>query len=380
MKTRFNATKKTIITILFHFLVLSCEKDDSVTPEYLLDGTYEGNYFPTQAWRTCNPESVGINSKELEKVHNYIANDSINTNGLLIIKDRYIIYEEYFNEHHESSLHHSYSIAKSFSSAGIGLAIENRYIESVNDSIKEYFPQLQSDNIQIEKKEITIKHLLTMSAGFEWNENDYYYDNSTNDIFVMMNESNDFIDYVLSKPVINKPGEIAYYSSGESMLLSGIVENACGQNMYSFMDEYLFRKIGINNLRWDQDPSGHTIGGWGVNTTLRNFARFGLLYLNHGMWDGIQILPEGWVNESVNPINSGINNYGYQWWIGKGMRSFTDYNIPNDTFLGVGIYRQYLIIIPSENIIIVRTGYDIPNETANWKLAELITLIIDAKI
>jgi CubicO group peptidase (beta-lactamase class C family) len=89
---------------------------------------------------------------------------------------------------------------------------------------------------------------------------------------------------------------------------------------------------------------------------------------------------EGWVDDSVNPEVSELSNYGYQWWIGSGISSFNENNIPNDCFLGIGIYRQYLIVVPSKNLVIVRTGNDIPSETEDWSTAELISLILEAEI
>lgn len=229
------------------------------------------------------------------------------------------------------------------------------------------------------KKDVTIQHLLTMSAGFEWNESDYYSDNAVNDVFGMIS-SNNYIDYVLTKPITAAPGSRVYYSSGESMLLSGVVQAANGTSMYNYAHEHLLQPIGINsNFQWETDNAGNTVGGWGINTTLRNYARFGFLYLNKGNWDGQQIISEQWIDDSWDPEVSGIGNYGYQWWIAKGSASFKDDNLPEDTYLGVGIYLQYLIIIPSEKLVIVRTGRDVPSETPDWSTGEFISMVVNAK-
>ncbi|MFC2104714.1 serine hydrolase domain-containing protein [Bacteroidota bacterium] len=363
--------------IFFSLLLFSCN-DDNHSPTYLSDGEFPEKYFPTVEWRECSPEQVGMSSTALKKAYDYVAKSSLNTHGILIVKDGYIVCEAYFNGYSRNSYHTSYSIAKSFSSAAIGIAIDKEHINSVNDKIAGYFVQLQAENVQSEKKEVTIKHLLTMKAGFEWDEEDYYSSNSQSDIFIMVAQASDYIDYVLSKPIIRTPGTSAYYSSGESMLLSGIIKEATSTSLYSFAKHNLFDPIGIKDLNWDTDPSGNTIGGWGINTTLRNYARFGYLYLNKGQWDGNQIISESWVDDSVDTLQSNLTTYGYQWWIGSGFSSFDEYDIPEDTFLGIGIYLQYLIIIPSKNLVIVRTGRDIPTDNLEWSTAEFISLILDA--
>ncbi len=370
---------KRFISLIIVLLSVSCNKDIDTSPGFISKGEYLGSYFPTNGWRSCKPENVGLNTEKLKLAYNYVANEGFITNGFLVIKDGYIVLEAYFNGHSSTSLHTSYSVAKSFTSAAIGIAIDKLVINSVDDKIANYFPQLQGPEIQAEKKEVTIRHLLTMKAGFEWDEDDYY-SGATNDLITMVSNSTNYTDYVLSKPIVRTPGLSAYYSSGESMLLSGVLQQASGSTLYNFAHEHLFAPLGIEDLRWDTDPSGQTIGGWGINTSLRSYAKFGFLYLNKGKWDNQQIVQESWVDDSVNSDVSELSNYGYQWWIGSGISSFNENNIPNDCFLGIGIYRQYLIVIPSKNLVIVRTGNDIPSETEEWSTAELISLILDAEI
>ena len=370
---------KNLTTAILILLATSCSKDSNPLPSYIAEGENLGAYFPTNGWRSSKPENVGLSSEKLKHVYDYVADNKFNTNGLLIVKDGYIVFESYFNGHSSTSLHASYSIAKSFTSAAIGIAIDKSIINSVDDKIADYFTQLQTVETQAEKKEVTIKHLLTMKAGFEWNEDDYY-SGASNDIFNMVDQSANYVDYVLNKPIIRTPGLSAYYSSGESMLLSGIIQQSSGSTLHDFANEHLFTPLGIDDVTWNRDPAGQTIGGWGINTSLRTYARFGYLYLNKGKWEDNQIVSESWVDDSVNPLVSDISNYGYQWWIGNGISSFNDNNVPGDCFLGIGIYRQYLIVIPSKNLVIVRTGNDVPPETEDWSTGELISLVLDAEI
>ena len=370
--------KSYIILIAFQLLFASCNRADNES-EIIITGSYTGDYFPTNGWRTCSPDKVGMNSAKLEKVYDYLEDPTLNTDGFLVIRKGHIVAEAYYGSFGQNDRHVSYSVAKSFVSSLVGIAIANGFIDSVTDKIVDYYPQLQVNNVQEEKKQITIEHLLTMTAGFEWNEEDYYSSTTQNDVFIMA-EQHDYIEYVLNKTVIKTPGSSFYYSSGESVLLSGVIENATGQTTYKFAKEYLLSPLGISNFSWSSDPAGHTIGGWGINATLREYAKFGYLYLHDGNWDGNQIIPEVWVEKSLTPFEPVVSYYGYQWWIGKGFESFNAAGIPDDTFMGVGIYRQYLIVIPSQDLVIVRMGNDVPSESSFWNTATFISLILDAII
>lgn len=367
------------IFLIFAFLSIDCNKNtDNTIPFYLGVGTYDGNYFPTTDWRECTPEEVGMSSSKLGDVYAYANQNGLNTDGYIVIKDGYIVSEAYFGDFKQNDFHTSYSVAKSFTSALIGIAIDQGYLQSVDEKIFNHFPLLQQQDTQAEKQDVTVKHLLTMTAGFEWNETDYY-GGGTNDIYLMYSTGvNDFVEYVLNKPIIRTPGSETVYSSGESVLLGGLIHNTTGQSMFNYGETNLFTPLGIQNITWESDPNNQTIGGWGINTTLRNFAKFGYLYLNNGNWDGNQIVPLSWVEDSVDPQVSGIDNYGYQWWIGGAFSSFQDRNLPSDIYLGIGIYQQYIIIIPSENIVIVRMGNDIPSQTPQWEVAEFVKLVLDA--
>ena len=156
------------------------------------------------------------------------------------------------------------------------------YIRNEQDKIATYIEFLQHDTIVQEKKEITVENLLTMSSGLEWCESAE--GNLTqNDIYTMVMGSQNFVEYVLSKPMANTPGTTWNYSSGETIILSEVIEEATEGSTFSFATTNLFSQIGMTDVTWDSDPTGNTIGGWGINTTLHNFAKFGYLYLKFMM-------------------------------------------------------------------------------------------------
>lgn len=376
--------KKLLILLsvfILYFLLASCEDDNNDNKlQFLGTGTYEGDYWPTDGWRSCLPENVGIDSDKLMKVYHYAANTNINTEGIVIVKDGYIIGEAYFNGFSSNQRHASYSVAKSVMSSLIGIAIDKGYVNSVDDKIYEYYEQWQTLGTSEDKKKISIKHLLTMTAGLEWSEGDYYDENSQDDIFRMYQESNDFIEYVLNKPVINEPGKEWYYSSGESMLLSGIIEKVAQESTLAFGMEHLFEPLGMAGISWESDPAGHTIGGWGINATVREYAKFGYLYLQNGRWDGEQIVSQSWIEESLQPASPEINYYGYQWWLIDAYTSYLEAGVPENSYMAVGIYLQRIIIIPEYNLVLVRVGNDVPSDNLEWSTAEFIKLVIDAVI
>ena len=156
---------------------------------------------------------------------------------------------------------------------------------------------------------MTIKHLLTMTSGLRWNEEDYYRDRSQNDVYIMIGSSRDYIQYVLNRPIIHEPGEHWYYSSGDTQLLSGIIEKSTQMKAYDFAFENLFKPMGLSDIIWLADPSGHTITAWGIQGTVREFAKFGYLYLKKGRWENQQLVPEHWVEESLQPDGQKIAFY-----------------------------------------------------------------------
>jgi CubicO group peptidase (beta-lactamase class C family) len=393
--------KNLFISLFLFFSLISfcCGQNEHQNHHFLGKGLYEGEYWPTQQWKSCRPEDVGMQSSKLIDVYFYLANPAINTEGIVIIKNGHIVGEAYFGNFTINSRHESFSIAKSFLSALVGIALEKGLIKDVEEKIYLYYPQLsrkktfwrrskggieeiypQSGIYPVQvlpgaKKRITIKHLLTMTSGFEWNERDYYEDTSQNDVFKMAAEY-DFIQYVLNKPIVYEPGTEWCYSSGDSMLLSGIIEKSANTGAYDFGMEHLFMPIGISGIEWHNDPAGHTIGGWGIQATVREFAKFGYLYLKKGKWEDQQIVPDSWIKESLQPVSPEVNYYGYQWWLLPALSGYAESVIPPKTFLAWGIFTQQIFVIPEEDLVIVRVADDPGSE--EWDEVEFLELVLDS--
>ncbi|MFC1853640.1 serine hydrolase domain-containing protein [candidate division CSSED10-310 bacterium] len=372
-----------ILIFLLAGFLLSCpaDDDDSTTQtddqQFLGQGPYDGEYWPTDQWRSCSPEEVGFNSERLLLVYDYLANPAINTQGVVIIKDGYIVAEAYFGYFNQNRRHHSYSMAKSFLSALIGIALDKGYLSGVESLVYPYFPEWQQPDTEPEKQRMTIRNLLTMTSGLQWDESNYYDDTVPNDAY-LMGEEDDYIQYVLNKPSLSEPGDAWCYSSGDSMLLSGIIQEVSQSNAYQFGLQYLLEPIGLSSIIWHSDPAGHTIGGWGIEATVRQYAKFGYLYLNNGQWDNEQIVSAQWVAESIKPAAQRWKFYGYQWWLLPVFNGYKNTNIPPSTFLAWGIYTQQMFIIQEKNLLVVRVAND-PG-SSEWDELEFLTMILDALI
>jgi CubicO group peptidase (beta-lactamase class C family) len=364
---------------------------------WLKDGEYRGAYWPTQAWKSCRPEAVAMDSAKLMLVYPYVANPNFNTRGVVIIRKGYIVAEAYFKGYDRDSSHPCYSVTKSFTGALIGIALGKGILQDVSEPIYAYFPELlKKKGMHIRgrqgylsplsprdlspgnspsgaKNRITTRHLLTMTSGIDWNEGDRA--SLTSDVLNMALQD-DFVQYVLDKPMAREPGEHWNYSSGDSMLLSGIIHSALGVSAYEFGREHLFIPIGIPDIRWESDPVGRTIGGWGIEATVRECAKFGYLYSQNGRWEARQIIPAEWVYDSLQPANPDVTFYGYQWWLLPAFSGWEDSIVPRDTHVAIGLFEQQIFVIPSQELVIVRTADDFGS--SGWNELEFLTMVLES--
>ena len=299
-----------------------------------------------------NIEDSGI---DITRIYQFIdeiliSNDYLHS--LLILKDGKLFFEEYLNDWDPARLHRLQSVTKSFTSALIGIAVHEGFISSVNDPIYKYLPEYDA-LFDEAKKRILIKHLLSMSAGFEWNETATYYVDPEKGDFRLAEQSDDYIEYVLKKPLVSKPGEKYNYNSGYPNILGYIVQNRSGMKLFDFSLKYLFEPMGINrsylaNITGEDRASC----AGGLRLTSRDMAKIGLLYLDKGLWHGKQIIPASWIEESTKGIivSGEVTSYGYLWKRTKSLDG--KYNI----IFASGTGGQYIILLPELNTVIVTTA------------------------
>ncbi|MGD2251008.1 MAG: serine hydrolase [Candidatus Methanofastidiosia archaeon] len=296
-------------------------------------------------WEVSTPQDHGLNPHVLSDIYSYIKKDK-RINSFLIIKNKYIIAEKYYNDHNQNSLHNTYSCTKSVTSALIGIAIENKYI-TLNQPILDFFPEYTFKSVTPWKSLITIEHLLTMTSGLQFDELSIPYTDPDNP-FIQMIYSDDWIQFILDNPVIYYPGSTFNYSSGNSHVLSGILHNATGTDTLSFAAQYLFEPLGISkdDVHWETDPQGIYVGGSWLHLTSRDMAKFGLLYLNEGTWGTTQVVPSHWVKTSTQPVVhiEEYADYGYHWWVDKNM------------YFAEGYKGQFICVIPKMDLVVVLTA------------------------
>jgi len=315
------------------------------------------DYWPTDNWQTNSPVEQSMSSSILNEMSNYINDDTFNYDSIIIVKNGYIVFEEYFNFNNEYNMHHLFSVTKSFVSALIGIAIEQEYIQSVHQKVVDFFPDHTIENLDELKEEMTIEHLLTMTSGFEWaGDSPRWYD--------MMAASNQ-VQFMLDLPMDDQPGSQFMYNSGSCQLMTAILQNTTGVSALNFAQEVLFNPLGIDQTSWQYDKQGINIGGTLLYTTPRDMARLGYLYLNNGTWDGEQILPNDWVINSTMPYTSSsfeTANYGYYWWL--------DHD--GDYYYACGSEGQKIFVIPEYDLVVVFTATSQTQEPYEYLLENYI--------
>lgn len=373
-----NTIKNVLVFFLILVLYSACETydDDPVFPasDFIAEGKYLGDYWPTMEWRSCAPDEVGMDPKKLKELNEEIRlllEMNIEIHSLIIIKDGYIVAEQYYSdEYGPEDLHRIYSCTKSLTSAMLGIVSGDGLLGSLDQAMISFFPEYEIQNMTQEKEAISIEHLLTMSGGLEWYELEYPYSDERN-TFRQWSNSGGGLKYVLDRPMIASPGEEYSYNTGISHVLSGILQKVTGVRSDSFAVERLFTPLGIDEFYWPVDSEGTAYGGSGVRLRPRDMARFGYLYLNNGLWDGMQIIPESWVEASrqkhMKRKYISDSYYGYQFWV-------SDYN----TYSAVGYGGQWITMVPEHDLVVVCNNRFVENDGLQWNTPErlLTTYII----
>lgn len=367
------------VIILMSYLQ-ACEKydDDPIFPasDFICNGAYQGAYWPTENWRTCAPEEVGMEPKKLKELNEEIRlllEMHIEIHSIIVVKDGYIVAEQYYSDDYgPEDLHRIYSCTKSLTSALFGIASGKGLLGNLDQKMVEFFPEYEIQNMSEDKQNINLEHLLTMSAGLAWYELEYPYMDERN-TFRDWSDNGGGIKYVLDLPMNAVPGEEYTYNTGVSHVLSGILQKATGVRADSFAIKNLFGPLGIDEFYWPIDHEGVSYGGSGARLRPRDMARFGYLYLKNGMWDGEQIVPESWViaSQQKHMMRKYIpdNYYGYQFWV-------SDY----DTYSAVGYGGQWITIVPEEDLVVVFNNRFTEGDNLQWSTPErlLTTYILPA--
>ena len=298
----------------------------------------------------CDTIPEGVNIKELNKVVNWAFDkqnktDSLKqTLSLLVIYKNQIIAEKYAPGIKKNTTLLGWSMTKSIMSTLVGILVQKNKLD-INKPVN--IPEWKSDK----RKNITLNNLLHMNSGLRWDED--YFDNS--DVTRMLYKRGNMADYAISVPADVKPDSVWQYSSGTSNIISGLIRQVFDDyNEYiNFPREALFNKIGMRSVVIEPDASGTYIGSSYSYATTRDWGRFGLLYLNNGIWEGERILPEEWLEYTLEPAKGSKGEYGAQFWLNKGKKMK---DVPEDMLSCYGFKGQRIFIIPSKDLVVVRMG------------------------
>ncbi len=303
--------------------------------------------WPTDDWTVVAPEEMGMDAKVLEGAYDYAFAAAKKTQGVVIVRGGALVSERYADGKDETSYAASWSAGKSFVSTLVGMAVDDGLIDSVEQPMSTWVPSWKGTD----KGAITLQHVLQMESGLDFVED---YANFTNSDVIAMGFRDDVLGYVVNElPVGSAPGSKWYYSSGDSMLLSGVVEAAVGKPAHEFAADRLFGPIGMKSAYWWRDGKDHALGFCCIDAPSREFAKFGLLFLRGGEWDGAQIVSRDWVTEATTHRAANFDGYAYQWWTVD-----IDENspLPADTFSARGLDEQMIYVIPSLDLVVMRSS------------------------
>ncbi len=300
-------------------------------------------YWPTAGWRSSTPEEQGMDSGLLSAMLETIQEKNYEIDSVTIVRNSYMVADVSIHPFSSTSKHNIYSCTKSVVSALVGIAIDQGYIEGLQQPILSFFPQRTIANRDVNKEAMTLEHLLTMTTGFRCQDSYLYRWSGLN----QMRESEDWVQFVLDLPMEGEPGERFEYCNGASHLLSGIIQETTGMSANEYALEHLFGPLGISDVDWSSSPQGISVGYSELRLRPQDMAKIGVLYLNEGRWDGEQIVPSEWVNSSTSQYISATleDGYGYQWWVDD-----------SSMYLALGYRGQFIFVIPEKEMVVVFTS------------------------
>ena len=259
--------------------------------------------------------------------------------------------------------HILHSTSKSFTSALVGIAIDQGYLASTDVLFYDLFNYGAYDNWDPRKAEITLEDALTMRLGLEWDEWSLPYTDPNNDLVFLENNNNNWVKALLDLPMAANPGTTFVYNTAATIAIGQAVENATGIPLSDYADQYLFFPMQITTAEWARTPSGLPIGGSGLFLRARDMAKFGQLFIDDGVWQGQQLISPEWIADSVTrrvDISSWATYseaYGFQWWLDD----LGHNGQPVETWVTAGYGGQYIFCVPELDLVVAFTGHNYEN-------------------
>ena len=367
---------KYILIILTTLLLLFLP---SIVQDILQPSFLRGNHIQIpkeidDGLETTSLASVGMDEsfliellKDLDEIEDH------RIHSLLIIKDGKLVFEEYFPGEKFNlaqftgetgftmeDTHNLCSVTKSFTSAILGIALDQGHIRSVNQRVSEFFPEHSDLFINNpEQQELTLENLLTMTSGLDWDDESTSYFDAENDMHQMFT-SQDPIEYILSKDIVIPPGSVFEYSNCNTNLIGEIIHIATGMRIDEFAERFLFSKLGVVDFEWQMISENVVFTSGDLRLRPRDMAKFGYLFLNYGEWQGETVISQDWIDQSTSmhidlgsPPNlvDWADGYGYQWWMWEDI-----HGVDFQAYFASGWGGQWIIISPELQLVIVSTA------------------------
>ncbi|WP_244442128.1 MULTISPECIES: serine hydrolase [Bradyrhizobium] len=327
-------------------------------------------------WTIASPGSVGMDGKRLCGIAARLALRSSEVHSVVVARHGRLVFEQYFTSidqpwgHKEGRIeftattkHDMRSASKSVTSLLVGIAIDRKLIAGVDERVTKFFPERQSVK-SAGWDAITLRHLLTMSSGIQWDEALPWTDPNNDEPHLAFDA--DPIGYVLAKPIAAPPDTLWTYNGGGTNVLGNIVEQVSGKPLEAFARETLFQPLGITDLEWKSYENGKIAAAAGLRLRPRDAAKIGQLVLDRGRWKEQQIVPADWIAQSIVPRFQAVGYfggtlfYGYQWWMGRSLSDGKEVK-----WVGAfGWGGQRIIIVPDLDLVMMTTAaqYGQPKE------------------
>ncbi|OJY74427.1 serine hydrolase [Rhizobium sp. 60-20] len=303
--------------------------------------------WPTKEWLTSTPEEQGMDSSALAKLVAYGADH--NFDSLLVVRHGRIVTEAYYAPYTADIPHEIFSSTKAVTGTLLGMVYTDGVLDRLDHPVLDFFPDRRVANMDDRKKALTVKDLLNMTSGFDWDQG---YEGGPQQTMRDMDRSSNWVQFVLDRPMAHPPGEVYNYSNGDADLVSAIITRLTGKPAEDYARQRLFAPLGIADWYWNRDPQGLTIGYGMLFLLPRDMAKIGYLYLHHGEWEGKQLLPTGWADILNHPLvnmhasydpNQSYSNF---FWV------FPD----KHAYMATGKDGQLIAVFPDLDIVAVTTA------------------------
>jgi CubicO group peptidase (beta-lactamase class C family) len=340
-------------SILVLASLAGCEDSHPAAPERSgAEPTPPVNYrpLPGEDWEVSTPKAHGLDPELIDEVYQE-AEELETLFSLLVVKDGFLIAEQYFNGSSIDSKTLIQSASKSYISALVGIAIEEGCLSSIDQKMIEFFPEVADDVTDPRKREITIRQMLQMRSG--------YPDEETDSAYLEALYWGVYPPLIEDFPLVSEPGTKFHYSNLTYSWLAILLERACGPDLKDFARGHLFQPTESEVGDWLKDREGNYIGSGGIHVTARDAAKFGLLYLRDGAYEGTQIVPADWVHASLQTYSQGARNYGWGFAfkdLGYGYGWWTARAGDHDFSFAWGHGGQLIVLLDELDMVIVTTA------------------------